>query len=109
MTLLRSFQFLLSMNRMLCIEILGESPVHKFIVQSGWSGRDYVFFYNAGTQSHIRAYRSLEDYLAERVDMHKSANIWPLLANLIPEEQLDPLTLVGEAGEATTRKPRRKG
>lgn len=95
------------MNRIFCIEILGESSVHKFIVQSGWSGRDYVFFYNPATMSHVRAYRRLEDYLAERVDMHKSANVWPLLANLIEEERLEAITLIGEASE-TSRKPRRK-
>ncbi len=68
-----------------CIEILGEDSFHKFLVQSGWSGRDYIFYYNKPTSSHLRAYRSLADYLAERLDIHKASNIWPLLANLIAE------------------------
>ena len=74
----------------LCIEILGESPFHKFLAQSGWSGKDYLFHYNRFTNSHLRAYRNLDDYYAERVDLHKSANIWPLIANLLPEERLEP-------------------
>jgi|GEM_PF-2469171 len=78
------------MKTFFCIEILGESPVHKFLVQSGWSGKDYTFFHNRHTGSHLRAYRNIEDYRAERVDMHKSANIWPLLGNLLPEEMIEP-------------------
>ncbi len=78
------------MTTVFCIEILGESSVHKFLVQSGWSGKDYVFFYNRHTGSHLRAYRDIEEYRAERVDMHKSANIWPLLGNLLPEDSVDP-------------------
>ena len=73
-----------------CLEILGESAFHKYLVQSGWSGRAYVFRYNRPTHSHLRAYRSMEDYYAERVDVHKAANIWPLLGNLLPEDQIDP-------------------
>lgn len=73
-----------------CLEILGESAFHKYLVQSGWSGRAYAFRYNQPTHSHIRAYRCLEDYLAERVDVHKAANVWPLLGNLLPEDQLEP-------------------
>jgi len=74
----------------LCIEILGESPFHKFLTQSGWSGRDYLFKFNRATNSHMRAYRHVEAYRTERVDLHKSANIWPILANLLPSEQIDP-------------------
>ena len=73
-----------------CLEILGESAFHKYLVQSGWSGRSYVFRYNRPTRSHLRAYRFIGDYLAERVDVHKSANIWPLLGNLLPEDQVEP-------------------
>ena len=73
-----------------CIEILGESAFHKFLIQSGWSGRDYIFQYNRSTNSHMRAYRRIEDYYAERVDMHKAANIWPLLGNLLPAERIEP-------------------
>jgi len=73
-----------------CLEILGESAFHKYLVQSGWSGRAYAFRYNRPTRSHVRAYRRIEDYQAERVDIHKSANIWPLLGNLLPEEQIEP-------------------
>ena len=75
----------------LCIEILGESAFHKFLTQSGWSGRDYLFKYNRPTNSHMRAYRRVEDYYAERVDLHKSTNVWPLLGNLLPAEQIDPV------------------
>lgn len=78
----------------LCIEILGESAYHKFLVQAGWSGRDYVFNYNALTGSHMRAYRCLEDYYAERVDLHKSSNVWPLLANYLPAESIEPQVFV---------------
>ena len=73
-----------------CLEILGESAFHKYLVQSGWSGRAYVFRYNRPTHSHVRAYRCIEEYQAERVDVHKSANIWPLLGNLLPEDQIEP-------------------
>jgi len=73
-----------------CLEILGESAFHKYLVQSGWSGRAYVFRYNQPTHSHLRAYRCIEDYYAERVDVHKSANIWPLLGNLLPEDKIEP-------------------
>ena len=73
-----------------CLEILGESAFHKYLVQSGWSGRSYVFRYNRPTRSHVRAYRCIEDYLTERVDVHKAANIWPLLGNLLPEDQVEP-------------------
>ncbi|MCX6967869.1 MAG: hypothetical protein NTZ46_08860 [Verrucomicrobia bacterium] len=69
---------------------MGESAFHKYLVQSGWSGRSYVFRYNRPTRSHLRAYGCIEEYLAERVDVHKSANIWPLLGNLLPEDQLEP-------------------
>ena len=81
-----------------CIEILGESAFHRFLVQSGWSGRDYIFKYNRHTNSHMRAYRRMEEYYAERVDMHKATNIWPLLGNLLPEEQVDPDVFV-DGGE----------
>ena len=73
-----------------CLEILGESACHKYLIQSGWSGRAYAFRYNRPTHSHLRAYRSMDDYYAERVDVHKSANVWPLLANLLPEDQIEP-------------------
>jgi len=78
-----------------CIEILGESSFHKFLVQSGWSGKDYVFHYNRHTHSHMRAYRRLEEYHAERVDLHKSANVWPLLGNLLTAEKIEPHVFVG--------------
>jgi hypothetical protein len=95
-----------------CLEILGESAFHKYLVQSGWSGRAYVFRYNQPTHSHVRAYRRLGDYLAERVDVHKAANIWPLLGNLLPEDQLEPhvfadsLTPKDAAPESATTKRR---
>ena len=73
----------------LCIEILGESPFHKFLLQSGWSGRDYHFHFNRHTNSHLRAYRTIEAYHAERIDLHKSANVWPLLFNWLPEEKIE--------------------
>jgi len=81
----------------LCIEILGENPFHKNLIQSGWSGKDFVFQYNRHTNSHMRAYRTREDYLAERVDLHKAANIWPLLFNLLPQEQIEPHVFIGPA------------
>jgi hypothetical protein len=90
------------MTTVFCIEILGESPVHKFLVQSGWSGKDYVFFYNQHTGSHLRAYRSIDEYRAERVDMHKSANIWPLLGNLLPEDAVEPHLFVRHREEAAS-------
>ena len=83
-----------------CLEILGESAFHKHLVQSGWSGRAYAFRYNNYTRSHVRAYRCMEDYLSERVDVHKAANVWPLLGNLLPEEMLEPQVFA----ESLTRK-----
>src|SRR5690606_11715493 len=85
----------------LCIEILGESAFHKFLNQSGWSGKDYAFRFNRATGSHMRAYRRLDDYYAERVDLHKTAHIWSLVANVLPAESIDPEVFVGEptAGE----------
>ncbi len=83
-----------------CLEILGESSFHKYLVQAGWSGRSYVFRYNPPTQSHVRAYRQLGDYLAERVDVHKAANVWPLLGNLLPEDQLEPHVFADSLTEA---------
>lgn len=98
-----------------CLEILGESAFHQYLVQAGWSGRSYVFRYNKPTQSHVRAYRRLEDYLAERVDIHKAANVWPLLGNLLPEERIEPQVFAevpGGGGEAASTpedsKPKRK-
>lgn len=85
-----------------CIEILGESSFHKFLVQSGWSGKDYVFHYNRHTQSHMRAYRRIEEYYAERVDLHKSANVWPLLGNVLPGEKVEAHVFV-DAGEKLSR------
>ena len=32
----------------------------------------------------------MDDYYAERVDVHKAANVWPLLGNLLPEDQIEP-------------------
>jgi len=97
-----------------CLEILGESAFHKYLVQSGWSGRAYVFRYNRHTKSHVRAYREIADYLAERVDVHKAANIWPLLGNLLPEDQIEPhvfadsltQTVPATEGVATKRRGR---
>jgi len=102
--------------KFLCIEILGECAFHKFLIQSGWSGKDYLFFYNAATGSHLRAYRCVEDYYAERVDLHRRSEIWSLVANLLPEDQIDPAAFIGPAHEppreeeTTTPAPRgRKG
>jgi len=36
------------------------------------------------------------DYLKERMDLHKAANVWPLLGNLLKEEELDAVAFVGE-------------
>ena len=88
-----------------CLEILGESSFHKYLVQSGWSGRSYVFRYNQPTRSHVRAYRRLEDYLAERVDVHKAANVWPLLGNLLPEDQVEPQVFAESLTQAEAVKP----
>lgn len=97
-----------------CLEILGESSCHKYLVQSGWSGRAYAFRYNRPTRSHVRAYRSLDDYLAERVDVHKAANVWPLLGNLLPEDQLEPHVFVesaaaDQAAKGTEAPAKRRG
>lgn len=92
-----------------CIEILGESAFHPFLIQSGWSGRDYLFKYNRLTQSHMRAYRRVEDYRAERVDMHKSANIWPLLANWLPEELVEAQVFTEPKGDEAEVSPKKRG
>lgn len=93
-----------------CIEILGESVFHKFLVQSGWSGKDYAFHYNAPTNSHVRAYRDLASYRKERVDLHKSANTWPLLGNLLEESEIEAHAFVDGAPQATPKAGRvRKG
>jgi hypothetical protein len=89
-----------------CLEILGEGSFHKYLVQAGWSGRSYVFRYNQPTQSHVRAYRQLEDYLAERVDVHKAANVWPLLGNLLPEDQLEPQVFVESSARQDQQQPK---
>ena len=88
-----------------CLEILGESAFHKYLVQSGWSGRAYVFRYNRPTRSHVRAYRCLEDYLAERVDVHKAANIWPLLGNLLPAEKVESHAFAEVPGGSRVSEP----
>lgn len=95
-------------NQYLCIEILGEPPFHKALNQSGYSGRDYMFFYNQATRSHLRAYRSLEVYLAERVDMHKAANIWPLMGNLLAAEEIEPQCWTTPAPPDAAPKPSRR-
>jgi hypothetical protein len=95
------------MNTYLCIEILGEPPFHRALNQSGYSGRDYLFFFNAPTRSHLRAYRTLECYLAERVDMHKAANIWPLMPNLLRADQIEPQCWTSPARASTPRKARK--
>jgi len=92
-----------------CIEILGESAFHKCLVQSGWSGKDYAFYFNRPTNSHIRAYRRIEDYRAERVDLHKSANIWPLLGNLLPAQEIEPHLFVDGGASGPQPPSRRKG
>lgn len=93
-----------------CIEILGESSFHKFLVQSGWSGKEYAFHYNAATNSHMRAYRDIASYRAERVDLHKSANTWPLLGNLVEEREIEPHIFVDGPPQAVARPARgRKG
>ncbi len=71
------------------VEILGEGAFHKFLLQSGWSGKDYLFHYNTPTNSHMRAYRSIEEYRAERSDLHKSATVWPMMGNLLPADQIE--------------------
>ncbi len=86
-----------------CLEILGESSFHKYLVQSGWSGRSYAFRYNQPTHSHVRAYRTIDDYRAERVDIHKAANVWPLLGNLLPEEQLEAHVFADSASPQPAR------
>jgi len=91
-------------NLFLCIEILGESPWHKALNQSGYSGRCYLFFYNRLTRSHIRAYRDLEDYRAERLDMHKAANVWPLIPNLLEAEKIEAQCWIPERVSAASRK-----
>lgn len=97
-----------------CLEILGESACHKYLVQSGWSGRAYAFRFNRPTRSHVRAYRCIEDYHAERVDIHKSANVWPLLGNLLPTDQLEPHVFADSlpkrepAREEPLKKPQRR-
>ncbi len=93
-----------------CIEILGENAFHPFLLQSGWSGKDYPFFYNAKTGSHMRAYRSIEAYRAERVDLHKSANVWPILGNLVEEDEVAAHVFVDEAPEPQSKpRPRKEG
>lgn len=90
-----------------CLEILGESSFHKYLVQSGWSGRSYAFRYNQPTHSHVRAYHSIEEYRAERVDIHKAANVWPLLGNLLPEDQLEAHVFVESAAQKKDQEPAR--
>ena len=90
-----------------CLEILGESPVHAYLMQSGWSGKAYVFRYNKATRSHVRAYREMSDYLAERADVHKAANVWPLLGNLLAEEDLDPAVFAEQPKKAQVKKRRK--
>lgn len=95
-----------------CLEILGESSFHKYLVQSGWSGRSYVFRYNQPTHSHVRAYRCIDDYRAERVDIHKSANVWPLLGNLLPREELEAHVFAeapAQKKEQEPARPKRRG
>jgi hypothetical protein len=46
----------------------------------------------------MRAYRHFEDYLSERVDVHKSSNTWPLLANQLPAEQIEAHVFVQMGG-----------
>ena len=77
--------------------------MHAHLMQSGWSGRAYVFRYNKATRSHVRAYREMADYLTERVDLHKAANVWPLLGNLLPMEQLEDNVF------STPETPKRRG
>lgn len=107
------------MTHYFCIEILGENSFHPVLLQSGWSGKDYLFHYNPATQSHVRAYGSIEEYRAERVDMHKAENIWPLLGNLLPREALcgkvfasgapNEDATVDAKAKAPARKSRREG
>lgn len=95
--------------KIFCIEILGENSFHKVLMQSGWSGKDYAFFYNPATQSHVRAYPRFEDYLKERVDLHKASNIWPLLANWVERSKLIPEAIVTSEPELPQRRPAGKG
>jgi len=96
------------MTHYFCIEIVGESVFHPVLLQSGWSGKDYIFHFNPATQSHLRAYASIEEYRLERVDMHKAENIWPLLGNLLPREKIDEKAFVGEPPRAEAKPPLRK-
>jgi hypothetical protein len=89
----------------LVIEILGEPPFHKALNQSGYSGKDYLFFYNSQTHTHMRAYRRLEIYLAERVDMHKAANVWPLMPNMLTPDLVEPQCWT-TAAPASEEKPK---
>lgn len=92
-----------------CIEILGESTFHPVLLQSGWSGKDYLFHFNPATQSHLRAYASIEEYRMERVDMHKAENIWPLLGNLLPREKISDKAFVGDPPNVGAKAAPRKG
>ena len=74
-----------------CLEILGESSCHQHLVQQGWSGRSYVFRYNPPTNSYVRAYHRIHDYRAERVDIRENNSGWCLVANLLPENQIDEI------------------
>ena len=75
-------------EKILCIEITGEGAYHTFLNQSGHGGADYRFFKNDATGTYIRAYRTLEDYLSERDDMHTVQGVWPLKANLLSPDQI---------------------
>jgi len=71
-----------------CIEILGEGSRRKTLVHTGWSGKEFFFFYNSKTDSHLRVYRSVDEYRAERVDLHARSS-WFLLGNILPEDKID--------------------
>ncbi len=90
----------------LVIEILGESAFHKFLIHSGWSGKDYHFHYNRHTGSHIRAYPTLKHYLEERADLHQVGASWALLANWLPQEEIDPVAMVAPVEEAAKAQDR---
>jgi len=77
------------MSKVFCVELLGEGSYHRHLFQDGYSGKPYQFTYNAKTNSHVRAYRSLDLYLEERADMHMANSVWPLLFNLHDESLLD--------------------
>jgi hypothetical protein len=112
-------------EKIICVEITGEGIYHNCLNWDGFSGKPYRFFRNYGTGSYVRAYRKLEDYLAERDDMHITHGVWALKFNLIdpgliskecyttpePATKAEPEPLIEEESTEeetpTTRRPGR--